>query len=98
MMGGLKVVFNPDKDRLELWLQEGQPSLSGAMLTALCDRVAKIDKSRLAGLPPGDRREIFERKIRAAIARQIVQIGNIQKGIELFKSTESQKIKLYHHG
>lgn len=93
----LAVEYDMEKDMLVARVPESVPALSTSMLKALCDRIYNIDLVRYKQTPPGDRKDIFEKKLLACKKYRIQQIFTGQN-VELFKSTKSTNTKQFYHG
>lgn len=95
----LPVVYNMEKDTLVVEIPKGVPALSASMLKALCDYIYNIDFQRYKKTPPGDRKEVFEKKLSACRRYKIQQVLFGQgRDINLFKTTRSLGITKYYHG
>lgn len=94
----LAVVYDAATDALQVMVPAEVPALSPQMLQILCKRVYDIDLVRYRQTPPGDRSEIFKKKLKAAAAGRIQQILGGRREINLFKSTQATDLKRYYHG
>lgn len=94
----LSIVYNAQLDRLEALLPKGVPALSKSMLRAACDVVYRIDLLRYNQTPPGDRKDIFRKKLEACKNYKIVQILGGKGDVPLFNSNQKLGTKIYSHG
>lgn len=86
-MKHLRVYFAPERDQ---WVVDSWVVLTKARLERVVQHTLATQRQRVAGLPPGDRRDVLARSIAALEARRIVHrpiAKPLEREVTIFSAT-----------